>query len=230
MLGGGENATLEVMARAETESRQTTAGDSGRRLERLASTEGADLFDAEGKRIGMFIELVGGGREIAIRHEGAFVWHRRVLPCAAVAAVLPEHGPRGAVVLNVAEKTVDRAGDTRAERESDRPSADRLPEEEVARRLAPYVSARDSHEEVEPPPASRESQARHLLFVPTPHGYRLVEREGEPPAAFAEVSLADFEDAFRVIKVARSPLPADGRLCAYLERSGDLPTSAGGLV
>jgi hypothetical protein len=208
------------MARAGAESGHTTAGDSGRDavLERLALTEGADLFDAEGKRIGMFIELVGDEREIAIRHDGAFVWHRRVLPCAAVAAVLPEHGPRGAVVLNVAEKTFDRAGGTRAERESHRPATDRLPEEEVGRRLAPYVSARDSHEEVEPSPSSRDSQARHLLFVPTPHGYRLVEQEGETPAAFAEVSLAGFEDAFRVIKVARSPLPADGRLCAYLER------------
>jgi hypothetical protein len=80
------------------------------------------------------------------------------------------------------------------------------------------LSARGSHEEVEPSPSSRDSQARHLLFVPTPHGYRLVEQEGETPAAFAEVSLAGFEDAFRVIKVAGSPLPADGRLCAYLER------------
>jgi hypothetical protein len=168
----------------------------------------------------MFIELVEGGSEVAIRHEGAFVWRRRVLPFATVAAVLPKHGARGAVVLNVAEETFDRANDTRAGAEDHLPSADenRVSEEELTGRLAPYVTARDSHEDVGPSSSSRESLAQYLLFVPTPQGYQLVEQDGDTPTAFAEVSLPGHENAFRVIKVARSPLPSDGRLCAYLER------------
>jgi hypothetical protein len=167
----------------------------------------------------MFIELVEGGSEVAIRHEGAFVWRRRVLPFATVAAVLPKHGARGAVVLNVAEETFDRANDTQAGTEDHLPSTDEncVSEEELTGRLAPYVT-RDSHEDVGPSPSSRESLAQHLLFVPTPQGYQLVEQDGDTPTAFAEVSLPGHENAFRVIKVARSPLPFDGRLCAYPER------------
>jgi hypothetical protein len=134
--------------------------------------------------------------------------------------VLPEHGARGAVVLNVAEETFDRANDTRAGAEDYPPSADenRVSEVELTGRLAPYVTARDSHEDVGPSPSSRESLAQHLLFVPTPQGYQLVEQDGDTPTAFAEVSLPGHENGFHVLKVARSPLPSDGRLCAYLER------------
>jgi hypothetical protein len=60
---------------------------------------------------------------------------------------------------------------------------------------------------------------RYLLFIPTPHGYHLVEQSGSAPAVFADVSLPSDESAFFVIKVGRSPLPGDGRLCAYLEPS-----------
>jgi hypothetical protein len=205
-----------------SEPRQATVGYSGRSalLERLGSTEGADLYDAQGQRIGTFIELVGGGTEVAIRHEGAFVWRRRVLPFATVAAVLPEHGARGAVVLNVAEKTLDRANDTQAGTEDHLQSTDenRVSEKELTARLAPYVTTRDSHEDLSPSTSSREYLAQHLLFVPTPQGYQLVEQDGDTPTAFAEVSLPGHENAFRVIKVARSPLPSDDRLCAYLER------------
>jgi hypothetical protein len=68
-------------------------------LSRLASAEGYTVFDRGGRRVGTFIELAGGsGEEIAIRHDGVFLWHRRVLPLSTVATVFPE---RGAVVLNV---------------------------------------------------------------------------------------------------------------------------------
>jgi hypothetical protein len=55
----------------------------------------------------------------------------------------------------------------------------------------------------------------YLVFVSTPHGYELREREGEPPAVGAEVE----EDGKlqRVAKVAPSPLPGDDRVCAYLQ-------------
>ena len=42
-------------------------------------------------------------KESRIRHDGVFLWRRRVLPLATVAAVLPE---RGAVVLNVDRRTL----------------------------------------------------------------------------------------------------------------------------
>jgi hypothetical protein len=57
---------------------------------------------------------------------------------------------------------------------------------------------------------------QHLLFVWSPSGYQLVEQEGEPPAVGDEVEVG--EERFRVTKLAPSPLPRDGRQCAYLSR------------
>ncbi len=56
--------------------------------------------------------------------------------------------------------------------------------------------------------------ASYLLFVWTPRGYELRERDGELPAVGAEVE----EDGVRqrVSKIAPSPLPGDDRQCAYL--------------
>jgi hypothetical protein len=54
----------------------------------------------------------------------------------------------------------------------------------------------------------------HLLFVWTPRGYELRERDGEPPQLGAIVD----EDGkrMRVAKLAPSPLPGDERVCVYL--------------
>ena len=57
-------------------------------------------------------------------------------------------------------------------------------------------------------------QQKHLLFVWTPGGYELVERDGGPPEVGAEVEVADRRE--RVTKVGPSPLPGDRRRCAYL--------------
>jgi hypothetical protein len=54
----------------------------------------------------------------------------------------------------------------------------------------------------------------YLAFVWSPAGYRLEERQGEPPPPGAEVE--DGERRFRVTKIAPSPLPGDRRLCVYL--------------
>lgn len=56
--------------------------------------------------------------------------------------------------------------------------------------------------------------AGHLLFVWTPAGYELREREGDAPDLGAEIE----EDGhtYTVSKVASSPLPGDSRRCAYL--------------
>jgi hypothetical protein len=57
----------------------------------------------------------------------------------------------------------------------------------------------------------------YLLFVWTPRGYELRERDGDPPALGGEVE----EDGTvqRVAKLGASPLPGDERVCAYLEGS-----------
>ncbi|HSI97064.1 MAG TPA: hypothetical protein VK926_01775 [Gaiellaceae bacterium] len=54
----------------------------------------------------------------------------------------------------------------------------------------------------------------HLLFVWSPSGYTLRERQGDPPNVGTEVEEA--ERRFRVAKIAPSPLPGDRRPCAYL--------------
>jgi hypothetical protein len=58
----------------------------------------------------------------------------------------------------------------------------------------------------------------YLLFVPSPHGYALVEREGRIPAVGSEVELDDRGHCV-VTKVAPSPLPGDARRCAYVQHA-----------
>jgi hypothetical protein len=55
---------------------------------------------------------------------------------------------------------------------------------------------------------------KHLLFIWTPNGYELRERDGEPPAVGDEV---EDNGTLRVVKVGPSPLPGDSRPCAYLQ-------------
>ena len=54
----------------------------------------------------------------------------------------------------------------------------------------------------------------YLVFVWSPSGYTLHERQGEPPAPGSEIE--DAERRYRVTKIAPSPLPGDRRPCAYL--------------
>ena len=82
-------------------------------------------------------------------------------------------------------------------------------------------------EPLRPPPSPSSSRCRsadrrgydpavtHVLFVWTPNGYSLHERDGEPPAVGSEIEEQD--GRFVVTKVAGSPLPGDGRRCAYLQ-------------
>jgi hypothetical protein len=55
----------------------------------------------------------------------------------------------------------------------------------------------------------------YLVFVWTPQGYQLQERDGEPPTVGSDLE----EDGthFRVAKVGPSPLPHDDRICVYLQ-------------
>ena len=60
--------------------------------------------------------------------------------------------------------------------------------------------------------------ARFLLFVPLSDRYELVEQVGRVPQVGSEVELSELsETPFLVSKLGRSPLPVDGRPCAYLQ-------------
>lgn len=54
-----------------------------------------------------------------------------------------------------------------------------------------------------------------LLFVPSPHGYELVERVSRELAVGSELEL----DGRRLVvtKIGPSPFPADERRCAFLQ-------------
>jgi hypothetical protein len=60
-----------------------------------------------------------------------------------------------------------------------------------------------------PQPASS-----HLLFVPTPARYLLVERDGAPPQPGARLELE--QGAFAVAKLGDAPYPGEDRPCAFL--------------
>jgi hypothetical protein len=60
-----------------------------------------------------------------------------------------------------------------------------------------------------PAPASS-----HLLFVPTPARYLLVEREGSPPSEGSTLELD--QGSFAVVKLGRAPFVDDPRDCAFL--------------
>jgi hypothetical protein len=65
-------------------------------------------------------------------------------------------------------------------------------------------------------PESPEPPSSHLLFVPTPERYLLVERDGAPPEPGAELEVPDLSGLFLVQKVGRAPVPDESRPCAFL--------------
>jgi signal peptidase I len=60
-----------------------------------------------------------------------------------------------------------------------------------------------------------EMPSAHVLLVPGPKGYALVERDTPPPGIGAVVEQDG--TAYTVTRVGRSPFPSDGRRCAYLQ-------------
>jgi hypothetical protein len=62
-----------------------------------------------------------------------------------------------------------------------------------------------------PQPASA-----HLLFVPTPERYLVVERVGAPPEPGDEVELSEADGVFVVGKLGPAPFPGETRPCAFL--------------
>jgi hypothetical protein len=88
-------------------------------------------------------------------------------------------------------------------------------QEEIERLHSEFTMLRviDSRDEPEPEPEP-ELPKSHVLFVPTPTRYLLLERQGPPPDAGTEVSLS--EGSFVVGKVGRAPVPGERRACAFL--------------
>ena len=99
------------------------------------------------------------------------------------------------------------------------PTLDRLAEliESVVD-LLDQVAGEPAHTRPAAPVAAhnpRQAVAGHVLFVPSPEGYRLLERDGAPPA---RGDLVDVEgNRFRVLRLGPSPLPGDRRRCVCLE-------------
>jgi hypothetical protein len=63
-----------------------------------------------------------------------------------------------------------------------------------------------------------EPASAHLLFVPTPARYVLLERLGPPPEPGEELEVPAEKGCFVVTKVGRSPFPGERRPCAFLVR------------
>ena len=187
--------------------------DPGRIQELLATAQGYAVLGPDRRRVGVFIELDDAdGERIAIRCDGVFVWRRRVLSLARVARVLPE---QRAVVLNVECRALDE--EPVAAPEPAR--ADGNWQERITRYVSPGESEAAEIAERESPEPNQSGAGkteRHLLFVSTSRGYRLVEREGPPPSAGHAVAMPDASGSFLVAKVGPSPLPNDDRICAYL--------------
>ena len=57
-----------------------------------------------------------------------------------------------------------------------------------------------------------------VAFAPTADGYRLIELSGDPPEVGAVVEVEACDGPLVVTRYGRSPLPFDGRPCAYLDR------------
>jgi hypothetical protein len=193
----------------------------------LGTAPGYAVVDRRGKRIGAFVELAGGDR-IVIRHDGTFVWHRRLLPITTVAAVIPD---KRAVVLTIEERALTDTGTPPA------PAAptsaiteeDQDPTEDWQDRISRYVAPVDgdpqqgeltgdrTESERSPHAEAARTAERHVLFVSTSAGYSFVEREGPPPPLGGRFEMPGQAVPFVVLKLSHSPLPTGDRVCAYVQ-------------
>jgi hypothetical protein len=193
----------------------------------LGAAAGYAVFDPRGRRIGSVIELVddpeSGAQRLAIRRDGIVLWHRRLLPLDAIETVDAEQ--RCVVVAEDREPArvaaTHEASDhdllartdayTRPESVTNGEEAGRGFDEEEGSVTLPATAASD----------------RYLRLVSTPSGYRLEERDGEPPAVGTPINGIDLPERLIVAKLGPSPLPHDPRVCAFLERETPLAESPG---
>jgi hypothetical protein len=171
----------------------------------LAAAQGYAVFGRDRKRVGILIEVAAdsNGGKIAVRRDGVFVWRRELLSLATVARVDDEEHT---VLLNVESDALH--DDPEPIAATPEPAPDR--ESDWRGRISRYVETANGE-----PDGSR-SPDRHLQFISTFSGYRLVEMDGPPPSSGETVEVAEEPEPFRVIKLGPSPLPNDDRVCAYL--------------
>ena len=74
-----------------------------------------------------------------------------------------------------------------------------------------------------PNPGPHSDVGGFVLFAGGPGGYRLLERDGSPPACGSELELEG--ELYVVLRLGPSPLPRDRRRCAFLAR--EEPSRAG---
>jgi hypothetical protein len=95
------------------------------------------------------------------------------------------------------------------------PEVERLQEEnrrlldEIERLRAEFMQLAVVEEPEEPEPPSS-----HVVFVPTPERYLVLERQGPPPEPGDGLDLP--EGSFVVGKIGRAPFPGERRPCAFL--------------
>jgi hypothetical protein len=70
-------------------------------------------------------------------------------------------------------------------------------------------------------PSADERPPGHVLFLPTPAGYAIIEADEQPPPIGQLLILDD--GCFRVHRVGRSPFPLDRRPCLFLEAEPSTP-------
>ena len=87
-------------------------------------------------------------------------------------------------------------------------------QEEIERLRSEFTRLRVIEAQLPQSEPEPELPKSHVLFVPTPSRYLLLERQGPPPDAGAEVSLS--EGSFVVNRVGRAPVPGERRACAFL--------------
>jgi hypothetical protein len=188
--------------------------------ESLARAGGHDVVDQNGRRLGSVIGVVRDPEtdveQLAIRDEGTVFWRRRLVPLQAVTGL---EAKKRRVVLSVDRKALRRGEST----SPGPPKDEEVPpweEPSVLERIESYVERADRADaDSEPPEADGGGMpSRHLLFVSSPEGYALVEREGTPPAVGSRVEEPELGGSLLVVKVGSSPLPMDDRPCGFLER------------
>jgi hypothetical protein len=80
---------------------------------------------------------------------------------------------------------------------------------------APAPSA-PPRSELAPAVADPSAARGHVVFVSSPDGYRLLQRDGPAPDRGAALELD--EGVHLVLRLGPSPLPGDRRRCAFVER------------
>lgn len=135
------------------------------------------------------------------------IWRRRTKPAPSPTVVLPSLDRLAGLIERVVQ-LVDEVAST------PQPTPPRVPAPPPP--TAPTPPPRRPQPEPEAAPPKPAAETGWLAFVPSPHGYTLLPRPDALPELGAVLELDGA--AFRVLRYAPSPLPADRRRCAVIAR------------